>query len=145
VPASQLGKYLRDNVTISKVTSSKPRKVFFVTRPGQVIARRISLKKGDAIFVLKDTGEPLLVQACGNPVLKKLPPRVQIQSRALPSYQVLRPNEVPRTLAAPSSALPPLAAQQPQEAIAPLVPLAPPTPVTVTPGVPGGHKFRFRC
>ncbi|MBI2842266.1 MAG: hypothetical protein HYX78_02590 [Armatimonadetes bacterium] len=149
IPPERLGDYLRDNVEIRRVTSSKPRKVFFVTPSGQVVSKTSRLRKGEAVFVLKDTGQPLFVQACGNPILKELPPRVKIEAKPLPSYQVLRPTEVPVTREAvpppPPKAIPPVAVLPPEAPIAPVVPLVPgrgAPPLAAVPRAPGA-RFPF--
>jgi hypothetical protein len=102
VGPEKLGEYIRDNVVIGKVTTKRPQPVYFVTRSGSLVNRQMVLKQGASVFVVKDTGQPLFVQACGNPVVTRLPERVKILARALPSYQVLRPNEGTAALSQPA-------------------------------------------
>lgn len=123
VRSEKLDEYIRDNVMITSVTANTPKRVYFVTTSGRVVVRRSVLKRGDSIFALKDTGEPLFVQACGNPVVQKLPPTVKVETKTLPSVQVLRPNEMP--LPPPTAALPPIAVVLPVEQMAPIPPLVP--------------------
>ena len=132
VPPDQLTKYLREHVVITEVSSSTPSRVYIVTRDGRMVAQRRTLRRGATVFALKDTGEPLLVQSCGNPVLKKLPPREKVKSLSPEAFRTVRVNEVPLpppTVAAlpvaptPPPSTPPVVAPAPVVAAAPMAPL----------------------
>lgn len=129
-----LTQYIQDNVVITKVSANTPRKVYIVTRSGQMIAQRKVLKSGTPIFAMRDTGEPLLVLECGNPVLKKLPQREKVKAASPQTYQLVRANEMPLppALAAPPAVVPPI----PVTLIAPIPPVTP--PVTSVPVVVAG-------
>ena len=144
VRPSNLQSYIRDNVVIVRVTSNTSKRVYFIRRNGRMVAERRTLPKGTAVFALKDTGEPLLVAVCGNPVLKRLPPREKVKAEAPQTYQLLRPTEAalpPPPVVAGVVAAP--------EAIVPLPPPtlgAPPPippPVTAPPIVAVAKKGSF--
>ncbi|MDO8589561.1 MAG: hypothetical protein Q7T82_21260 [Armatimonadota bacterium] len=121
VPSGQLATYIRDNVVITRVSANTPKSVYIIRRNGQMVAQRTTLRKGTPIFALKDTGEPLLVLKCGNPALKKLPPREKVRAGPPQVYQLVRPNEAPLP--------PPVAMAPPSE----VPPLPPPTLVAASP------------
>jgi hypothetical protein len=138
----ELESYLKDNVVIRRVSANTPKYVYVVRRNGTMVAERKVLPKGTAVFALKDTGEPLLVAVCGNPVMKRLPPREKVKAEAPQTYQLLSPTE---------AALPPVVAgvTAAPEAMTPLPPAtlgAPPPippPVTAPPVVAAGSKGSF--
>ena len=144
VRPDQLTTYLLDNVTITRVTAKTPKKVYFVTRNGKMVARNKWLRPGAAIFALKDTGEPLLVQACGNPVLKTLPPREKVKAEGPQVLPAIRVSELPAPPApVPTATQPLMAAALPTTAPPPLPPantvaVAPTTAATAASSV-GGH------
>jgi hypothetical protein len=124
VRPDKLTSYLLDNVTISHVSAATPKKVYIVTRSGQMVAKRTVLRPGAAIFVMKDTGEPLLVQICGNPVLKKLPTREKVKAEVPQVLPAIRVSELPvAPPAVPVTTQPLMAAALPTNTPPPLPPV----------------------
>lgn len=142
VPPSQLQTYIKDNVVIKRVTANTPKSVYIIRRNGQMVAQHKVLIKGTPVFALKDTGEPLLVLSCGNPILKQLPPREKVKAEAPQTYQLLSPTEaaLPPAVAGVTAAPEVVAALPPATLVAP--PPIPP-PVTAPPVVAVAHHGSF--
>jgi hypothetical protein len=142
VPPSQLQSYIEDNVVIRRVSANTPKSVYIIRRNGQMVAQHKVLRKGTPVFALKDTGQPLLVLECGNPVLKQLPPREKVKAEAPQTYQLLSPTEaaLPPAVAGVTAAPEVLAALPPATLVAP--PPIPP-PVTAPPVVAVTHHGSF--
>ena len=142
VPPAQVATYIRDNVTITKITSAKPRRVYICARSGRFTAQRKVLRPGTAVFALKDTGEPLLIMSCGNPMVSKLPLRRKTLARQPQEYRVLRLNEAPPPPPALVAALSPPSAPQPEPP--PLAAVPSPeggSPVTAAPVTPAKRRL----
>ncbi|MDO8684575.1 MAG: hypothetical protein Q7N50_14005 [Armatimonadota bacterium] len=124
-PPDKLAMFIQDNVILTRVTEATPHNVYVFTRNGQMFAQRKVLRRGTPVFALKDTGEPLLIKKCGNPVIKKLPVREKVKAEAPQMYQVVRASEVP---------LPPPLAVLPSVTTPPSIPVAiAPTVVAAVP------------
>ena len=131
IPPARLTAYIRENVVITRVSRSTPQRVYIVTRSGRTVPQSKVLRSGTPIFAMRDTGEPLLVLSCGNPVLKRLPPRERVKANEPLIYQAVRPNEMPPPV--PLAAAPAVAPPPPPPPVALVTPAAPVTPPVTAP------------
>jgi hypothetical protein len=69
---SEIAKYFRENLRISRCRRTTVFDVYFITKSGRIVVHRRRIKAGTHILV-DAKGTPVLLAVCGNPLLRKLP------------------------------------------------------------------------
>lgn len=73
IPAAQFARYVQSHLALRRLKSRGDYRVFHVEKDGTIGSQIRRLRKGTAVFLHLQTGKPVLLAECGNPMSTTLP------------------------------------------------------------------------